>query len=248
MVLAPVRVGSKGARSEHDCVYQSLRERLLIGSIQPGRPVTLRGMAKTLNAGIMPVRQAVNRLIAERALEMQETKRVCVPAMTHSKFDQIVSARCYLEPELALRALPNITPSALALIQEIDAQMRIATLEGDAEGFMRGNFNFHFAIYRHSDAELLIGLLESVWLQLGPFMRLAYGRSGLADLKNEHANIRKALDTGNGHMLAEFIRKDILTGMRRTGTMALPAQAPAPKVIEPAKRKAKRSLSKPELA
>src|SRR5262245_43714079 len=94
----------------HESVYRTLRERILIGGFAPGMAVTLRGLADTLGVSVMPVRDAVRRLIAERALTMLDNRRVRVPEMTRAKFNQVVFARQMLEPELAARALPAMTP------------------------------------------------------------------------------------------------------------------------------------------
>ena len=98
-----------GARTAtaHERVYQQLRERILFGGIQPGRPVTLRGLADELQVSPMPVRESVRRLIAEGALDMHDNRRVSVPDMTREKFAEIIFARNALEPELAVRALPR---------------------------------------------------------------------------------------------------------------------------------------------
>jgi len=66
----------------HESVYRTMRERILIGGFPPGMAVTLRGLADMLGVSVMPVRDAVRRLIAERALTMQDNRRVRVPEMT----------------------------------------------------------------------------------------------------------------------------------------------------------------------
>ena len=216
---------SGGSTPVHDKVYQTMRQRLLTGGFLPGRPVTLRGIAQQLDVSVMPVREAVRRLIAERALEMQDNRRVCVPEMTRAKLDELLFARSTLETELAVRALPNLNPAALARIDAIDAEMVAAGLRGDIESYMRGNTDFHFAIYQCAKAEMLLGLIESVWLQLAPSMRLAYGRSGTGDLQNLHLAIRQALRFGDRHALVDALHADIINGMRITGELALSTPA-----------------------
>jgi DNA-binding GntR family transcriptional regulator len=221
MARMPARRSLSDTTRQHDLVYQTLRARILTGGFPPGKAVTLRGLAGTLEAGFTPVREAVRRLIAERALEMGSTGRVSVPAMTRGKFDEIVFARCCLEPEMGRLALPHLTPAALAEIEATDKAMEQARSIGDAETYMRGNFEFHFTLYRMARAETLLGLAESIWLQLGPFMRVAYGRSGTADLKNQHLNICKALRARDAAALGELIKADIIYGMQITGELAL---------------------------
>ena len=62
----------------HEEVYRRLREQILFGGIRPGSAVTLRGLADALGVSSMPVREAVRRLIAERALLLHVNRRVSV--------------------------------------------------------------------------------------------------------------------------------------------------------------------------
>jgi DNA-binding transcriptional regulator YhcF (GntR family) len=77
----------------HEGVYRELRDRILFGGIRPGAAVTLRGLAEDLGVSPMPVREAVRRLLASGALDLQDNRRVVVPPMTRERFDQILFAR-----------------------------------------------------------------------------------------------------------------------------------------------------------
>lgn len=204
----------------HERVYQELRERILYGGFQPGRPVTLRGLAESLGVSPMPVREAVRRLIALGALELHDNRRVSVPAMTARKFDEIVFARLALEPELAVRAMPRIGEKELSLILAIDDAIEVAMQNGDPEGYMRSNHAFHSAIYNLAASPTLSALADSIWLQFGPFMRTVYGRVGTSSLEDQHQRAIAALRAGDAESLRAAISEDIMQGMRFIGETA----------------------------
>ena len=212
-------LGEEGTAYER--VYQTLRLSILTGGFLPGRAVTLRGIADEFGVSPMPVREAVRRLIAERALELKDNRRVAVPAMSAAKFEQIVLARRMLEPELAVRALPRLGPPEMDAIDRIDAAIDACMAQGDIEGYMRNNHAFHFAIYARAEAETLYALVESVWLQFAPFMRVVYGRFGTANLIDQHVLARDAIRAGDAAALASAISEDIMQGMRFIGEEAL---------------------------
>jgi DNA-binding GntR family transcriptional regulator len=216
----------------HENVYQTMRERILIGGFQPGMAVTLRGLAEMMGVSVMPVRDAVRRLIAERALTMQDNRRVRVPEMTRSKFNQVVFARQSLEPELAARALPNITPSDIKALRAIDESIDRAMQSGHVEAYMRGNFSFHFTLYTLANNETLLALVESVWLQFGPFMRMAYARYDTSKLEDFHHAALKAMRAGDEAGLRAAIAADIGQGMSFIGDEVL-AHAEAGKMAAP---------------
>jgi DNA-binding GntR family transcriptional regulator len=205
----------------HESVYRQLRERILFGVFLPGGAVTLRGLAEELGVSPMPVREAVRRLIAERALTMQDNRRVLVPAMTREKFEQILFAREALEPELAARALQRLTAAGVDAIAELDRRIDQSMLNGDVDSYMRGNFRFHFAIYEHADADTLQALVESIWLQFGPFMRMAYGRIGTSKLEDYHHAALAAMRHTDECALRAAIAADIRQGMGFIGDVTL---------------------------
>ena len=211
----------------HEEVYRRLREQILFGAIRPGAAVTLRGLAEGLGVSPMPVREAVRRLIAERALAMQDNRRVIVAPMTAAKFEQILFARRAIEPELAARALPRLDPQSIQEIAVIDEEVDRAMFDGDAEGYMRANSLFHFTLYRHANAPTLIGLVDSIWLQFGPFMRVAYGRIGTSriEVEDNHAQAIAAMQAGDAVKLRAAIDADIGQGMRYIGDAVLGARS-----------------------
>ena len=70
-------------------IYQELRRSLMAGAFMPGAKVTLRSVSGQIGTSVMPVREAINRLIAERALEVVGDRQVIVPVMTEEKFSEM---------------------------------------------------------------------------------------------------------------------------------------------------------------
>lgn len=223
LAVVPAADAPDAGTTTHESVYRRLRERILFGGILPGGFITLRGLAEQLGVSPMPVREAVRRLIAERALAMQDNGRILVPPMTRAKFEQVLFARCALESELAARALPHIGPVDIDAIAAIDTGIDAAMSNGDVEGYMRGNFRFHFYLYERADADTLLALVESIWLQFGPFMRMAYSRIGTAKLEDYHQAAIAALRRGDETALRSAIMADIGQGMGFIGEGVLDA-------------------------
>ena len=55
-------------------VYDSLREALTAGRFVPGQKLTFRFVAGALGVSLTPVREALRRLVAEGAFEMQPNR------------------------------------------------------------------------------------------------------------------------------------------------------------------------------
>ena len=59
--------------------YAKLADLLISGRLAPGEKLSLRAAADVLGVSIMPVREAVSRLVADKALEVTPNRAVRVP-------------------------------------------------------------------------------------------------------------------------------------------------------------------------
>jgi DNA-binding GntR family transcriptional regulator len=66
--------------------YAKLADLLISGRLAPGEKLSLRAAADVLGVSIMPVREAVSRLIADKALEVTPNRAVRVPLMSAAQF------------------------------------------------------------------------------------------------------------------------------------------------------------------
>jgi DNA-binding GntR family transcriptional regulator len=198
-------------------IYEELRRRMITGKIMPGVGLSTRGLAVEMGVSQMPVRDALSRLAAEGAVAIRSKRRIEVPPMTAERFDDLLACRLMLEPEAAALALAQITPARLRQLREIDAALDAAMRNGDVLGYMESNFAFHFSIYRANQRPILNRLIEALWLQFGPFMRVVNGRVGTASLVDQHQIALAAIEARDGEALRRAIAADIADGMGLIG-------------------------------
>ena len=67
--------------------------------------------------------------------------------------------------------------------------------------------------HRAQPRRTLTQLIETLWLQFGPFMRVVYGRYGTANLLDQHEVALAAIRDGDADALGQAIREDIRDGM-----------------------------------
>ncbi|MEO0397837.1 MAG: GntR family transcriptional regulator [Pseudomonadota bacterium] len=204
----------------HEHVYERLREALMSGQLSPGRSLSMRGLAAEFGVSAMPAREAIRRLVAIGAMELTDTRRVTIAKMTVERLEEIRIARSALEPSLAERSLLQVSGKTrskkrlIADLKKIDEQLNAAIHEGSVTDYAKYNSEFHFTLYRASDASVLLGLVESLWLQIGPFMRIVVGRLGTTCLTDDqHPDIIAAVEDEDPKRLKAAVRADILQGM-----------------------------------
>ncbi|MEE8371573.1 MAG: GntR family transcriptional regulator [Sphingomonadales bacterium] len=206
-----------GRKIAHEETYKTLYYAIITGHFEPGKVLTIRGLAQQLGCSPMPVRESVRRLVALGALEMRSTRRISVAPMTEERFEEIWSARVMLEPEMAARALPHADKALINELQRIDDELDEAIKRGDPDLYSHKNWEFHFTIYRAAACPIILRLIESVWLQFGPFMRMVTGRLGTSYLVDQHQKAIEAIQKNDEVALREAIRLDIQDGMERIG-------------------------------
>lgn len=182
-----------------DRVYATLRNALICGLFEPGRVVTIRTLAEQLATSTMPVREALARLISEKALEALPNRSIRVPLVTIQRLDDLVHVRSLIEGEAIALAAQRATPADVARIKAILLEwndMRGLRSQNDFDREMMLNQRFHFEIYRLCGSAVLLPMIESLWLQSGPCIReaaYAFSTSGEADTAHCHRMIVDAL-------------------------------------------------------
>lgn len=194
-------------------VYAKLRMRFLTGKIAPGNSLSTRSLAQELGVSQTPVRDALSRLAAEGAVEIRSKRRVLTPEMTQERFDDLYKCRLLLEPEAAAAAIPYLDAAMRNRLAQIDAKLDDAVARGDADAYMERNYEFHFTLYCAPGRRTLMQLIECLWLQFGPVMRLVYGRMGTGKLADRHGQALKAITAKDETALRAAIANDIRDGM-----------------------------------
>ena len=189
-------------------VYAILRDKLMRGGFAPGQKLKIAELASALGTSAMPVRDALNRLTAERAVESLPNRGVRVPALSKAALQDLMETRFAVEGLAVERATLNMNAKAIASLRRlIDAQSK-SDAEHVSEGSAEENRAFHFAIYRQSASTVLLPIIESLWLQCGPYLRIASeifdGREGRGtDFHVEIVNALERSDSAGARLALE---------------------------------------------
>jgi DNA-binding GntR family transcriptional regulator len=184
-----------------DRVLATLRYGLMSGLFLPGQVVSLRKLAANLGTSPMPVRESLSRLVAAHALEERPNRSVRVPRLSPEGLAELFEVRTLIEGMATRIACEKITPE---LINEL-ASVNEAVLEAHSRGAMaevlRANQKFHFLIYRQANSDILMPLIESLWLRCGPTMYFSLNSERLWDTSS-HMQILEAMRSAD-KILAE---------------------------------------------
>lgn len=198
-------------------VYEDVRELLLAGQVRPGQKLTLKSLAEALGTSQMPVREAIRQLSAEGALEILPNRAVRVPLMTKDKFRELLKIRLALEGLAVEHAALNISAEGLQAVADLHDTLCIEMhrKKPDVDLIIRLNKQLHFAAYEGSGMATLVGLIESLWLQVGPVINLDL-RAGSRRLSEapalvHHAALLKGLQDKSPEQARAGLSGDLLS-------------------------------------
>lgn len=197
--------------------YERLRYSLMTGRILPGTSLTIRGIAEILNISPTPAREALKKLCAEGALTELDNRRVITPIMNIERFNELIKLRILLECHAAKSAMNYINEHLIDSLEEIDERMDVALQEDNHEAIVVMNQQFHSNLYKANPNQVHMPLIESIWLQLGPYTRVAINRLSDIYLVDRHKQMIKALRNRNSAALLTAIEKDISEGIGQMG-------------------------------
>jgi DNA-binding GntR family transcriptional regulator len=195
--------------------YAKLADLLISGRLGPGEKLSLRAAADMLGVSIMPVREAVSRLVADKALEVTPNRAVRVPLMSAAQFRDLTKVRIAIEGHAAAQAAELRDTRDLVSIASAEQAMR-AESEASTPDLPRAvelNKSFHFAVYEAAHSPILVEIIRALWLKAGPVINLDLRanpqRLAKGDAMRCHADVRKAIAAGNGVAALEGIAADI---------------------------------------
>ncbi len=204
--ISPVRPKRGAVQDE---VLAKLRRGLMVGAFIPGQVISIRRLAALVGTSPMPVRDALSQLLAANALEELPNRSVRVPVLSSSRLQELFAVREAIECMAARRACDNITPTLIQSLKHINKELVTAINAKAFHEILDANQRFHFALYRAAQSEVLVPLIESLWLQCGPTLYFSLGGPNTPWTAAEHAKIIAGLTRRDAKLVSDAVARDI---------------------------------------
>lgn len=193
-----------------DSTYATLRQWVTVGRFLPGQRLKIREVATALGVGTMPVRAALLRLAAEGALTHSPNCGVSVPRLSRAEFDDVLQNRLLLEGEATERGALRLSNSDKAALQALLASMAQALQAKDAKAYLDANEEFHLVLYRAAGSPLLLNLITTVWLKVGPLSNQLFDdTAALGVLNAAHEDVMQAIQAAEPAAARRAVERDL---------------------------------------
>lgn len=133
--------------------------------------------------------------------------------MTAEKLRQLMDVRALLEGAATEAACNLMNGNNLRSLRKSCADLTEAAKLGDIDLYLQRNYEFKFSIYRHSSNDQMIFLIETLCMQVGPFLR-SYASVFEGDLSgilaiDYHQDILDAFEEKDGAKARQAMVRDI---------------------------------------
>jgi DNA-binding GntR family transcriptional regulator len=189
--------------------YRRICDLILDGEIAPGQIVTIQNLAEAFGVSTMPVREALKRLTAAGALSLLTGRSIGIPRLSIERLADLRRVRLSVEGLATEWAADLMEADELAHLQRQCALLSRAAKDENVRDYLRANRAFHFIIYNAARSPTLVAMIETLWLQIGPYLNLLRGSGNYVASNATHRAIVDALADHDGKAAAKALRADI---------------------------------------
>ena len=194
-------------------IYQKLKWALITGHYLPGAALSIRSLASEFNTSMMPVREALKRLVSERALSSSSTRSFKVAELSPTQVSQLFFLRSILEGAAAKIATHALTVEQIDQLYDSALAIEKHAIHQDFNSYLAGNYSFHFTIYNATGNFEMTKIIENIWAQISPSFYVGLrDHSDKKDWLTDHEQIVQSLRTRNEIRTQELIENDINWG------------------------------------
>lgn len=178
-----------------DVVFNTLREAILKGELEPGERLMEIQLAERLGVSRTPIREAIRKLELDGLVVMVPRKGAEVANITEKNLKDVLEVRRALE-ELAVQiACKRMTKEQLEELKSALNDFKKAVKSKDLTAITESDVKFHDVIYLSTDNQRLIQILYNLREQMYRY-RMEYIKdySQHLSLIKEHEELLKSIE------------------------------------------------------
>lgn len=181
-----------------DVVFNTLRQAILMGELEPGARLMEIQLANRLGVSRTPIREAIRKLELEGLVVMIPRKGAEVAKITTKDLNDVLEVRCALEQLAVELACDKITSEEVTDLKEALEDFKKALEGKDLANIAANDVNFHDIIFASTHNERLVQMLSNLREQMYRY-RVEYLKDveSHSKLVSEHESIIHYIETRN---------------------------------------------------
>lgn len=195
-----------------EALYQALKEMAVNFGIRPGERINEVQLARDLDASRTPLREALNRLVAERLIDFQPGKGFFCRDLDPASVYALYELREVLETAAVRLACERATDAQIAELKDKLYSNGLAYVGKTIREVVELDEAFHVGIAALSGNAEIVAQLCAVNERIR-FIRWVDMAARVMGTKGEHKKIMHALEARNADSAVELMRQHIVKRM-----------------------------------
>lgn len=168
-------------------VFVTLRGWIVNGQLPPGYRLRIRDLAEAVGTSVMPVREAVRRLVESGLAVHEPYKGARVRGLEVSELEDAYAARVLVEGECARLGTNAAVPDLADRMHEHWVALEAAARAGDVTEALRRDELLLGTLYAAANSDVLLEIIRGLWDKCRPYKIVwASGATGAGDLSLWH--------------------------------------------------------------
>jgi DNA-binding GntR family transcriptional regulator len=151
-------------------VVTAIRSLIEAGVYLPGQALRQEELAAHIGVSRVPVREALQLLLAEGIVRHTPNSGFTVARLTVSELQQVYVMRRHVETRVLKSIKPEqVTPELLDQLRAVNEEMRQHCDDRDVTHFQRLNHDFHATMFQVPRLEVFEDQISRLWRISGPY-------------------------------------------------------------------------------
>ena len=203
--------GQARRSSKADHVYETIKEAILSGELEPGTAIDKMALGERLAMSRFPITTAINRLAYERLVIIEPQHGSFVAKISSEDVRELMLIRRALESEIAAESAGRLGAEAKEAIDRNLRYQQAAMEAVDYAGFYALDVEFHQLIIQGAGLRHAREILEGIRTHLERIRRLLLTPPGrLPNTLAEHRKIAEALRVPDMDAAREAMRTHLV--------------------------------------
>jgi DNA-binding GntR family transcriptional regulator len=186
------------AESKSQQAYRFIRERIDDGRYVPGYRLVLGSIARELDVSVVPVREAIRRLEAEKLVTFERNVGAQVALIQETEYLHTMQTLALVEGSATALSAPLLTPDHLRRAREINERMRRTLDDFEPHRFTELNLQFHSVLFEECPNPHILDLVHRGWnrMRLLRDSSFSFVPGRALESVDEHDRILDLIETG----------------------------------------------------
>lgn len=193
-------------------VVEVLRERILSGDIEAGKPLRQSALANELNVSRIPIREALLQLEAEGLVKFEAHKGATAAGLSSEQVLELFELRALIEPDLLAKSIVNMTDEHIDNAQAILSQLEESFHHSNASNLWSDlNTKFHSSLYIAANRPNTMEVVQNLNSNCDRYIRLhLLQKGGIPKAEQQHQELITLCKAGDVEGACSLLKEHIM--------------------------------------